>query len=212
MTKDSNQSSPVPRSPATYTSKGLESSSEIVDKNDHAEIYESARRQSDKYFSLDNLYNIDDNINSENSIQKRKLANHTPKNGLIPSRPTIPRRNSAKQDDRGYLQNASQLLDDDDDDAELNHSLGTSYGQGSKKYDTMPNLRTSAKNRKKLEKLFSIGPNDDTAEGILSNSKGDNLYLSKLKAAEKKGDLSSSRYTPSNPESGIFSMSDYDQL
>ena len=27
------------------------------------------------YESLENLYNIDDNINSENSIQKRKYAN-----------------------------------------------------------------------------------------------------------------------------------------
>ncbi len=39
-----------------------------------------------------------------------------------------------------------------------------------------------------------------------------NLYLSKLKAAEKNNELNTSRYTPSNPESGVFSMSDYDQV
>ncbi len=33
------------------------------------------RMQNEKAFSLDNLYNIDDNINSENNIQKRKIAN-----------------------------------------------------------------------------------------------------------------------------------------
>ncbi len=73
----------------------------------------------------------------------------------------------------------------------------------------MPNLRTSAKNRKKLEKLFSVNGEDNLLSG---NKNNDNLYLSKLKAAEKQGDLNSSRYTPSNPESGIFSMSDYEQI
>jgi len=53
----------------------LDSQSQIIDKNVDSDLYETARRQSDKYFSLDNLYNIDDSINSENSIQKRKLAN-----------------------------------------------------------------------------------------------------------------------------------------
>ena len=77
-----------------------------------------------------------------------------------------------------------------------------------KKYDTMPNLRTSAKNRKKLEKLFSYGLNSN-ANSIDNNKNDDNLYLSKLKA-EKNNE--SSRYTPSNPESGVFSMSDYDQM
>lgn len=63
--------------------KNLESNSQIVDKsNPNQETYDSARRQSEKYFSLDNLYNIDDNINSENNIQKRKLANLNNKSNL----------------------------------------------------------------------------------------------------------------------------------
>jgi hypothetical protein len=83
----------------------------------------------------------------------------------------------------------------------LNRSLNGS--NQSKKYDTMPNLRTSAKNRKKLEKLFSIEPTD-----VHDKNNESNLYLSKLKA-----DINNtSRYTPSNPESGVFSMSDYDQM
>lgn len=77
-----------------------------------------------------------------------------------------------------------------------------------KKYDTMPNLRTSAKNRKKLEKLFSYGINNNNSNDYDKNDEN-NLYLSKLKA-EKHNETS--RYTPSNPESGVFSMSDYDQM
>ena len=79
----------------------------------------------------------------------------------------------------------------------------------SKKYDTMPNLRTSAKNRKKLEKLFSYGTNSNAANfNDFDKNEDNNLYLSKLKA-EKHNETS--RYTPSNPESGVFSMSDFEQ-
>jgi hypothetical protein len=78
-----------------------------------------------------------------------------------------------------------------------------------KKYDTMPNLRTSAKNRKKLEKLFSYGTTNNPANSDdFGKNEDNNLYLSKLKA-EKHNEAS--RYTPSNPESGVFSMSDYEQ-
>ena len=86
----------------------------------------------------------------------------------------------------------------------------------------MPNLRTSAKNRKKLEKLFSYGintnnnNNNNNNGNSNNNNKNDfekneesNLYLSKLKADKHN---ETSRYTPSNPESGVFSMSDYDQM
>ena len=115
------------------------------------------------------------------------------------------------------LNNRSHFdLDDDLDDDEfkltneLERSLNLS-GSNAKKYDTMPNLRTSAKNRKKLEKLFAIGANEN--EQIYSDSnERNNLYLSKLKAEKHSDMMSSSRYTPSNPESGIFSMSDYDQM
>jgi len=67
-------------------SKGasLDSQSQIIDNSGDSELYETARRQSDKYFSLDNLYNIDDTINSENSIQKRKLANLNVKSKRLP--------------------------------------------------------------------------------------------------------------------------------
>jgi hypothetical protein len=118
--------------------------------------------------------------------------------------------------------NSSQLLDDEDFDAEeLNRSIANSSFNASKKFDTMPNLRTSAKNRKKLEKLFAIAPTstmDANGFDLSSNNKSrftdtdNNLYLSKLKAAEKNNELNTSRYTPSNPESGVFSMSDYDQV
>ena len=93
------------------------------------------------------------------------------------------------------------------------------------KYDTVPNIRNSAKNRKKLEKIFSIGASTSTnaiennsifntsnsKKQNTNNTQENNLYLSKLKA-DKYNDmsLSTSRYSPSNPESGIFSLSDYD--
>lgn len=115
------------------------------------------------------------------------------------------------------MTNNSQFdLEDTDLDhhEEFNSSM-SSYRTSNKKYDTMPNLRTSAKNRKKLEKLFAITPND--SDSLVTNlskqnkNVENNLYLSKLKA-EKNNDMNTSRYTPSNPESGIFSMSDYDQM
>ena len=138
---------------------------------------------------------------------------------MIPSKPTIPRRNSASKHEVEslLLNNRSHFdLDDDLDDDEfkltneLERSLNLS-GSTAKKYDTMPNLRTSAKNRKKLEKLFAIGANEN--EQIYSDgNEKNNLYLSKLKAEKQSDMMSSSRYTPSNPESGVFSMSDYDQM
>jgi hypothetical protein len=150
--------------------------------------------------------------------------------GIIPSRPTIPRRNSASNklhhtnstpsaahhdlsvSELAYTHATSQLMhnDDDDDESDFNRSAFSTSGHNTTKYDTMPNLRTSAKNRKKLEKLFSVGGEDTLLSG--NKNTESNLYLSKLKAAEKHADLNSSRYTPSNPESGIFSMSDYDQI
>lgn len=103
----------------------------------------------------------------------------------------------------------------------------------------MPNIRNSAKNRKKLEQIFSIGANDNNTninnKQLETNNKGNNLftsnkktvvassnnnqennlYLSKLKAEKDINEnnnmgLNTSRYSPSNPESGIFSLSDYD--
>jgi hypothetical protein len=35
----------------------------------------------------------------------------------------------------------------------------TDATQNNSKYDTVPNIRNSAKNRKKLEKIFSLGTN-----------------------------------------------------
>ena len=67
----------------------------------------------------------------------------------------------------------------------------------------MSNIRLSAKNKKKLDKLFGTDGSSN-----LSTNEDNNLYLSKLRA--DKNDMGSSRYTPSNPESGIFSLSDYD--
>ena len=101
----------------------------------------------------------------------------------------------------------------------------------------MPNIRNSAKNRKKLEQIFSIGANDNISHNnnkdthletnknslFSSNKKSvvsssatnqeNNIYLSKLKAEKNNNEimgLNTSRYSPSNPESGIFSLSDYD--
>lgn len=144
--------------------------------------------------------------------------------GIIPSRPTIPRRNSASKQqsldaDNSYLNstlngpNNFQLLDDENfESEELNRSIADSSFNNSKKFDTMPNLRTSAKNRRKLEKLFAIGTTNNTMENGRYTDTENNLYLSKLKAAERNNELNTSRYTPSNPESGVFSMSDYDQI
>jgi hypothetical protein len=122
------------------------------------------------------------------------------------------------------------------------------------KYDTVPNIRNSAKNRKKLEKIFAIGAvttqptkssNTNNNDNIVSlntnnnnnnqqnksvvynrgkkatmnsyNFEENNLYLSKLRADKMMDNMNNnistnntSRYSPSNPESGIFSMSDYD--
>jgi glycosidase len=99
----------------------------------------------------------------------------------------------------------------------------------------VPNIRNSAKNRKKLEQIFSIGANDNNSNinnkqtednkgnslftsnkktvTSSNNNQENNLYLSKLKAEKNNNDnmgLNTSRYSPSNPESGIFSLSDYD--
>lgn len=76
------------------------------------------------------------------------------------------------------------------------------------KYDTVPNVRNSAKNRRKLEKMFSLGlsTNQQPVGKTLPNEEN-NLYLSKLRA---DGNMNMSRYSPSNPESGFFSMSEYE--
>jgi hypothetical protein len=43
-------------------------------------------------------------------------------------------------------------------------SLSTDRDSNGSKYDTVPNIRNSAKNRKKLEKIFSLGHNGKTKE------------------------------------------------
>ncbi|CAF0703596.1 unnamed protein product [Brachionus calyciflorus] len=201
--------------------------------------------QSEKAISLDNLYNIDDNINSENNVQKRKYANLNLKNGIIPSKPIIPRRNSAKKlsenaNDSLLSNNNSYLVTTRSNfDSEIDsHSQFSGDTDQENKFDTAPSIRNSAKNRRKLDKIFSIGPNTNNnyvgppnANTNLFNSKNfnsnpnislnpvntnnnfkskeENLYLSKLKA--DKSEMNTSRYSPSNPESGIFSLSDYEQ-
>lgn len=82
------------QSQSSSRSQGYASPSKTVESNSYinqnstgsagaaGESNDTFRRQSEKYFSLDNLYNIDDNINSENSIQKRKLANLNSKSKL----------------------------------------------------------------------------------------------------------------------------------
>ena len=101
-------------------------------------------------------------------------------------------------------------------------------GETENKFDTGPSIRGSAKNRRRLDKMFAINtngsyvgpPNANTnlfdsknfrsnPNISLNNSRKDkevNSYLAKLNSSEN----STSRYTPSNPESGIFSLSDYD--
>jgi hypothetical protein len=52
-------------------------------QNDIMDAHDTVKRmQNEKAFSLENLYNIDDNINSENNIQKRKIANLNFKSNL----------------------------------------------------------------------------------------------------------------------------------
>lgn len=116
---------------------------------------------------------------------------------MIPSKPLIPRRNSAtKPNGSSHFNNDDEFLknlnaDTDTFNNELKNFFSSSSDYSSKKYDTMPNMRVmSAKNRKKIEKLFSLSPHTHSAD--------------------KVNDISSSRYTPSNTESGIYSMSDYD--
>ncbi len=79
ISTDSAQSQVSSRSQGQANSKNLESNSHIGAKSSENtsanDSNDNFRRQSEKYFSLDNLYNIDDNINSENNVQKRKLAN-----------------------------------------------------------------------------------------------------------------------------------------
>lgn len=92
------------------------------------------------------------------------------------------------------------------------------------KYDTVPNIRNSAKNRRKLEKIFSLShsnapanTNPSSKKTSLNENDNDNLYLSKLRAEKNNNNNQqsnhhneSSRYSPSNPESGFFSISDLD--
>lgn len=77
------------------------------------------------------------------------------------------------------------------------------------KYDTVPNIRNSAKNRRKLEKIFSISSNNKKS----SDESNSNSYLSKLRADKQSSNSESTtarNYSPSNPESGFFSISDVD--
>lgn len=92
------------------------------------------------------------------------------------------------------------------------------------KYDTVPNIRNSAKNRRKLEKIFSLNSSQTRSSTTTNNQARqidkdeNNLYLSKLRAEKNYQESSSSnqatssnntsRYSPSNPESGFFSISD----
>lgn len=87
ISTDSAQSQGSSRSQGYASPKTFESNSYINQSSSGSagaagESNDTFRRQSEKYFSLDNLYNIDDNINSENSIQKRKLANLNSKSKL----------------------------------------------------------------------------------------------------------------------------------
>lgn len=101
-------------------------------------------------------------------------------------------------------------------------------GETENKFDTGPSIRGSAKNRRRLDKMFAINtngnyvapPNSNTnlfdsknfksnPNLSLNNNRKDkevNTYLAKLHSSENN----TSRYTPSNPESGIFSLSDYE--
>jgi hypothetical protein len=170
------------------------------------------------------------------------------KDGIpIPFKPIIPRRNSASRytdlnsTSNTNANNTSRGQLDFDIDLNLfstdefkfssteRDGLNNSSNNKSK-YDTVPNIRNSAKNRKKLEKIFNIGANNTSSNfdssqqtnmnystnkstTIRSNNKSleSNSYLSKLKSERfNETNLNTSRYSPSNPESGIFSISDYD--
>jgi hypothetical protein len=88
---------------------------------------------------------------------------------IIPSKPAIARRSSANKynsDTNNTLSNRSNNFDLDDEytnqflaDDLTSDRTADPNAQTSSKYDTVPNIRNSAKNRKKLEKIFSLGTN-----------------------------------------------------
>ncbi len=169
------------------------------------------------------------------------------KDGIpIPFKPTIPRRNSASRytdlnsttstannTSRGQLDfdiDLNQFSTDEFKFSSTERDGLNNSNSNKNKYDTVPNIRNSAKNRKKLEKIFNIGANN-TSTNFDSNNQTNmnhstskttslrlnnksletNSYLSKLKSERfNETNLNTSRYSPSNPESGIFSISDYD--
>ncbi|RMZ95716.1 hypothetical protein BpHYR1_050759 [Brachionus plicatilis] len=112
-------------------------------------------------------------------------------------------------------------------DSELDSQFS---GETDNKFDTGPSIRGSAKNRRRLDKMFAISSNTNSNYDAPPNSNTNlfdsknfrsnpniplnnyrkdnktNSYLAKLNPSEN----STSRYSPSNPESGIFSISDYE--
>lgn len=115
---------------------------------------------------------------------------------------------------RGYgLTNNTNSNNNDLIDYELANSIDYSENlfdtdRSGGKYDTVPNIRNSAKNRRKLEKIFSISSNNKKS----SDESNSNSYLSKLRADKQSNSESTTarNYSPSNPESGFFSISDVD--
>ena len=161
------------------------------------------------------------------------------KDGIIPSKPIIPRRNSANRyhidttsdfntSNNNSYTNRSNYESEIDTNSQYSGDTGDG---GDKKFDTVPSIRNSAKSKRKIDKLFLINPNTAPpssntnlfdSKNFKSNPnistvntnrkpKEENLYLSKLKADKNQSEMNTSRYSPSNPESGIFSLSDYDQ-
>lgn len=156
------------------------------------------------------------------------------KDGIIPSKPIIPRRNSANRynvdtaNDSFSSQNNSYVATNRSNLDSEQESVFS--GETENKFDTGPSIRGSAKNRRRLDKMFAISSNTNSNYAAPPNSntnlfdsknfrsnpniamnnyrkdKEINSYLAKLNPSENN----TSRYTPSNPESGIFSLSDYE--
>jgi hypothetical protein len=113
----------------------------------------------------------------------------------MPSRPTIPRRNSGNRATPVLTnENDKKLYSDDDINIYKNEVVSnpplklcsqlaysvfvfqhlSMYNDPNRKYDSMPALRTSAKNRKQLDKLFS---NENTYGNINKISLKNNEFL-----------------------------------
>jgi hypothetical protein len=146
---------------------------------------EIPHKKTERVLSLDKIYLSDDNKSIKDMFNPFL-------NAQISSKPTVARRNSGNRNkDDDYLNHIQQKQQHQQYQQQ---TVTDNFEETNRKYVTMPNIRTSAKSRKKLDKLFSLKYDEKQVDM--------NASVSKTTRTDRTDQYS---------ESGVFSISDYGQ-